>query len=752
MKPLPKRGQQLCKICEGIDFNDYFRRAVNCHTYQDGFVGANKNAVRLGLFEEIVQKSSFCSFCYLVAMAICRRRSSWVFNPQQKIAADRKRGVVMECWMYSYIYADHEPAEPGSERVNRIGIATRKNDEGPSESDDLAGDIQLVADDASQVGKSRLFHGRAVDAARMDGEMLRKWLDCCKTEHGDLCAIPRDNPDTKPENLLVVDVENLCICHLPPGSDYICLSYCWPMKKPFTLTRAVKNQLFQPRSLNQRLRELPHAIRDAIDCVSELGQKYLWVDSLCITQDNEREKRYQISQMHRIFTFAFLTLVAASSTEEFNKNPHSGLPRYRKHTGRVEQELKKVGNLELAIPFETLSFALEDTKWSTRKWTYEEQFLSRRLLFFTQTQVYFQCPSSVFCEDAIGEGNRPSARIYPKSNLWNLGSPFASQIGSSNFGTFHLRRQEHTSVTDAISEYFNFVQPYTQRDLTYSSDILNAFKGIESVMKHSMRTHFWYGLPEMFLDSALLWTLVGPHKKRDVAIEGFHESHFPTWTWAGWESEVELGYYFLFSSLRREVHWYFENQKGQMTRLATINSTEELQSAHHGTKHAAPQGQRPHHLLAAEIPRTEVDPNSEDWKYPKYLACSTTLAEFNLTGRIASLGEHDNVWPCGINLAISDNMNRWVGCIMMDRKWVKDRLPMTRCEFIVLSRSDIIFDLPDAEMKYFDEEMFVKKSWCMLNIMWIERECDIAQRLGVGLIHDAAWSEAGPRSVFMRLK
>ena len=752
MKFLQKRGQQLCKICEGIDFKEYFRRAIDCHVYEDGFVGANKNALRLGFFEEIVQRSSSCSFCYLVAMSICRRRSSWLFSPQQKIAADRKRGFVMECWMYSYIYAEHDPTEPGPETSYRIGIATRKNDEGPSKSEDLAGDIQLLADDASQVGKPRLFHGRAIDAARMDGEMVRKWLGCCEVEHGELCAIPKENPDTRPENLLVVDVENLCICHLPPDSSYICLSYCWPKKKPFTLTYAERDQLFQPRSLNQKLWELPYAIRDAIDCVSELGEKYLWVDSLCITQDDEYEKRFQISQMHKIFTFAFLTLVSASSIEESNQDPYSGLPRYRKYTGSVEQELEKIGTLQLAVPFETLSFTLEDTKWSTRKWTFEEQFLSRRLLFFTRTQVYFQCRSSIFCEDAIGEGSRPCARIYPKSNLWNLGSPFASQISNSNFGSFHLRRQEHTSVESAISEYFNFVPQYTQRDLTYSSDILNAFKGIEGVMKQTMRTHFWYGLPEKFLDAALLWTLVGPHKKREVTIKGFHESHFPSWTWAGWDSEVELGSYFLFSRLGREVHWYLENQKGEVTRMATIDSPEELQSAHDGLGYSAPQGKLPYHLLAAEKSKTEVDQNPDDWKYPKYLACLTTLAEFNLTGRITSLGQHDTVWPNGFNLAISDKRNRWVGCIIMDRNWVKDCLPMTRCEFVLLSRSEIIFDSLYPEMKYFDEETFVKKPWCILNVMLIERKCDIAQRLGVGLIHDIAWSEAGPRSLFIRLK
>ena len=76
--------------------------------------------------------------------------------------------LIKKYWVYSYIYAFHDPMEPETETVNRIGIATRMNKEGFSTPEDLAGDIQLLADDASQVGKSRLFHGRSIDAVKMD--------------------------------------------------------------------------------------------------------------------------------------------------------------------------------------------------------------------------------------------------------------------------------------------------------------------------------------------------------------------------------------------------------------------------------------------------------------------------------------------------------------------------------------------------------------------------------------------------------
>ena len=179
------------------------------------------------------------------------------------------------------------------------------------------------------------------------------------------------------------------------------------------------------------MQELPHTIQDAIQCVCEVGEAYLWVDSLCILQDNKDDKRYQISQVDRIYT------------SEWTDNPHSGLPRYREHTGGAQQKIDSVQTLRLAVPFDTLFYPLESSRWSTRAWTYEEGLLSRRILYFTEDQVYFQCSCSVFCEDGVVENNPILARIYPASNLWNIGSPYTSDIGNGYFGSFHLKQAEY---------------------------------------------------------------------------------------------------------------------------------------------------------------------------------------------------------------------------------------------------------------------------------------------------------------------
>lgn len=140
--------------------------------------------------------------------------------------------------------------------------------------------------------------------------------------------------------------------------------------------------------------------------------------------------------------------------------------------------------MRLAVPFDTSTNRPDSSRWMTRAWTYQEQLLSKRLLYFTETQVYFQCSCSVFCEDSIGEGNPVSAYIFPGSNSWKMGAPYPSTTAC--FGSFHLKRTQYEHLEDAINDYTNHVERYAARNMSVKSDVLLAFKGIKAVMRHSM--------------------------------------------------------------------------------------------------------------------------------------------------------------------------------------------------------------------------------------------------------------------------
>ncbi|KAL1948611.1 hypothetical protein VTO73DRAFT_10417 [Trametes versicolor] len=58
---------------------------------------------------------------------------------------------------------------------------------------------------------------------------------------------------------------------------------------------------------------LPQTVRDAISVTYALGFQFLWVDALCIIQDDDADRRHEIGRMHDIYRHAHITIIAASA-------------------------------------------------------------------------------------------------------------------------------------------------------------------------------------------------------------------------------------------------------------------------------------------------------------------------------------------------------------------------------------------------------------------------------------------------------
>jgi hypothetical protein len=64
---------------------------------------------------------------------------------------------------------------------------------------------------------------------------------------------------------------------------------------------------------------LPRTFTDVIIFTRKLGLKYLWIDSLCIIQDDEDDWRYEASLMANIYENAVLTLGATASASDVER-------------------------------------------------------------------------------------------------------------------------------------------------------------------------------------------------------------------------------------------------------------------------------------------------------------------------------------------------------------------------------------------------------------------------------------------------
>ncbi len=84
-------------------------------------------------------------------------------------------------------------------------------------------------------------------------------------------------------------------------------------------------------------------------------------------------------------------------------------------------------------------------------------------------------------------------------------------------------------------DYFDLVSKYAQRELTYPSDALNAFKGILSILTDYSNEQFFWGFAISSFERQLYWW-AGKAKVRTPLLG----QCLPTWSWVDWEGEISF--------------------------------------------------------------------------------------------------------------------------------------------------------------------------------------------------------------------
>ncbi|KAK8121408.1 hypothetical protein PG999_005528 [Apiospora kogelbergensis] len=383
-------------------------------------------------------------------------------------------------------------------------------------------------------GKPHLHHLERWTVDYFDIELLKRWISRCDNVHQD-CEEGWTTEDAKstivelPHDFRVIDVINLNICQPTGTPRFIALSYMWKSggTGDFQLQRDLVTRLEAPGSLAEV--GLPGILTDAMSLCKDMGEKYLWVDRLCIVQDDLASKMEQIQNMDAIYRSATLTIAAA-----LNNNDGTGLPGYKNRPRYPNPSVPRV--------------------CTTRGWTFQERLLSRRIIFVTEHEVRFECPEARASE--METWSYKDIELVPHVDhlrrlrcgpeeaedwlrlireeeevTWSHGY-VSSQVDSKELNWAERRPPN-------LWQYCTWVEEYTRRELTYPSDILNAFSGPAKVVSSSFGSRMLFGLPERYLPQALMW---GPASS-EVADPGVHLEidgvSIPSWSWARWAEPVQ---------------------------------------------------------------------------------------------------------------------------------------------------------------------------------------------------------------------
>jgi hypothetical protein len=399
--------------------------------------------------------------------------------------------------------------------------------------------------------RSQLFERRLIPG-QVDISLLRGWVTMCQQNHPHVMSQAMlDLGNLGAAHFRVVNVLENKLVELKVFSRFVALSYVWG--------KCAQPNMFINKTGFIDVEHLPRTIKDAIHLTKLLGERYIWIDSICIDQNSPEEKHAVIGCMNRIYESACLTIVATGGTDA-----NAGLPGLfpGSRTAETATYVSTKGSIiGLVLSRPSLLTLINRTRWNTRGWTYQEHVLSDCCLFFTETEVFYSCPfhgerkkslqisAHKFHDQQVSEW-REGYVLETREQLTNYQTSIEWGASSSRWVDPMVRPGAITaeeSINLRLVQYTKAVPLYTLRQLSHQSDIVFALGGIIAKIwaGKNQPASLKHGLPMESLPTALLWEAGKPGRMTRRAIDGVSNRYtFPSWSWAGWVGPINYRFTF----------------------------------------------------------------------------------------------------------------------------------------------------------------------------------------------------------------
>jgi hypothetical protein len=372
----------------------------------------------------------------------------------------------------------------------------------------------------------------------LDIDILRGWLKACEGHDHD------STPDHDFFRLgfRLIDVEELRLVEKTEPCEYLALSYVWGSLDPDSLQTTKNNVhcLQTPHALKQTTQNfgkgVPRTIAHAMELCKALGYRYLWVDCLCIIQDDEQEKQRLIHGMGHVYENASLTIFATSG-----QHADSGLAGITARTdipsGKEYVIKLPESSLSISIAPTSLEEQVRKSPWDTRAWTLQEQALSERRLYFASDEVFFEC-SSCNQRERYAVDNLEYCALRHDPAFWGRRYKDARTVPLVSI----LPRRTNNPWKHDM--YASMVSNYSRRDLSYSDDVLNAFAGVyqRCTGAHPSQRSIVsvQGLNDAAFARSLLWFIAESDPKKIKRRNVVHGTTLASWSWASWIAPIDF--------------------------------------------------------------------------------------------------------------------------------------------------------------------------------------------------------------------
>lgn len=308
---------------------------------------------------------------------------------------------------------------------------------------------------------------------------------------------------------------------------YMCLSHCWGSHQIITTTKST----IMNRMQGIRTEDLSKTFMDAIMMTRRFGIDYIWIDSLCIIQNDSTDWERESARMASIYRNAYLTLAATKSSSGdgglFAKTPDfevSGTTPAGEDYCLIFRE--KMFHI-LSPDSGTSQFPL-----MTRAWIFQERILSTRVLHFGYHELFYECLSDAECEcGSIGfVGYTTEDTPIPNPKL--MYSNALHSVAKTRKGRWTNKMWMKHAKYFIARMWRSLVMDYTGLRISILSDRLPAIGGVARTFAAKRKTSYLAGLFEDSLLDDLLWHSFSCKKPR------LSKWRAPSWSWASIETHV----------------------------------------------------------------------------------------------------------------------------------------------------------------------------------------------------------------------
>jgi cytochrome c553 len=624
----------LCKLCAGLDIQATVERIVSQENDDQDSDSLSLESPWHSTLASVDASSSSCALCTIIM-------KGW----------QASRDVVVEQAIQNAMFDTEDPPTGLNDPVNRIpayrdaeGVAlevvrrTRRVRDGRGNGFSLflwvecgptvmasfdvldrvvtelriaqAGGDSVAVDAVHAVSADIALHTDLLvqeDPLSQDSlAIARAWLETCVSCHGADCSPSVGAEGWMPTRLLevvpgarIIYLRESATLSLADDARYVALSHCWGQGgTPFTTTT---HETLHLRTGGIDIDDLPQTFRDSVTLTKELGLRYLWIDSLCIIQDDADDWAREAMQMAHVYRNAHLVLNAANSDSDskgflqprhiqdaISLPPPSSSPS---PTSRASSNLNLT--LQLLPPStrhwtnSTGGDTLTNEPISFRAWCLQEHILPARALQYGSHQMFWACERVRASENGDAVAQRRAARdgndergrrggvddssegegkgegkgeCKDESEGTGGGGQLARLCVSGNIGVSVFARgaaeqdpaRESVAVVNWVG-WHRMLEDYSARRITRHTDRLPALAGLALAVGRetggsSNGEDYLAGLWRTGLLEGLMWCRALAEQK----LAATPEYVAPSWSWAAVVGPVQFSLYRWYT---RRAHW-----------------------------------------------------------------------------------------------------------------------------------------------------------------------------------------------------